>query len=141
MKKVHAKICIGIFVVIFAISLVRIAQCFFTIYIYYDYVIWCGKEDKSYIQDKMGVSSNFSIACGDLTFRCENQSVTLINGFPSVFSKEKIIEAGIDSTIEYIKERSNKFEAMIKCSLPYIVGCIAIYIIYYKKLLSILTEE
>ena len=99
MKKVHAKICIGIFVVIFAISLVRIAQCFFTIYIYYDYVIWCGKEDKSYIQDKMGVSSNFSIACGDLTFRCENQSVTLINGFPSVFSKEKIIEAGIDSTI------------------------------------------
>lgn len=141
MKKVHAKICIGIFVVIFAISLVRIAQCFFTIYIYYDYVIWCGKEDKSYIQDKMGVSSNFSIACGDLTFRCENQSVTLINGFPSVFSKEKIIEAGIDSTIEYIKERSNKFEAMIKCSLPYIVVCIAMYIIYYRKILPILTEE
>lgn len=141
MKKVHAKICIGIFVVIFAISLVRIAQCFFTIYIYYDYVIWCGKEDKSYIQDKMGVSSNFSIACGDLTFRCENQSVTLINGFPSVFSKEKIIEDGIDSTIEYIRERNNKLEAMIKCSLPYIVVCIAMYIIYYRKILPILTEE
>ena len=141
MKKASAMIYMGIFVVIFAISLVRIAQCFFIIYIYYDYVIWCGKEDKSYIQDKMRVSSNFSIACGDLTFRCENQSVTLINGFPSVFSKEKIIEAGIDSTIEYIKERSNKFEAMIKCSLPYIVVCIAMYIIYYRKILPILTEE
>ena len=89
----------------------------------------------------MGVSSNFSIACGDLTFRCENQSVTLINGFPSVFSKEKIREDGIDSTIEYIRERNNKLEAMIKCSIPYIVMCIAIYIIYYKKLLPILTEE
>lgn len=141
MKKAPAIICIGILVVIFAISLVRIAQCFFTIYIYYDYVIWCGKDDKNYIQDQMGVSSNFSIACGDLTFRCENKSVTLINGFPSIFSKEKIIEDGIDNAIEYIRERNNKLEAMIKCSLPYIVVCIALYIIYYKKLLPKLTEE
>lgn len=141
MNKVLAIICVGLMVIIFSISLVRIVQSFFTIYIYYDNVIWCGKEEKEFIKNEMGVSSNFSIACSKLTFRRENQSITLISGFPSVFAKEKVIEHGIDNISEYIKERNNKFEAMIKCCLPYIVVCIAINIIYYKKLLPMLTKE
>ena len=140
MSKALTIICIGILILIFSVSLIRIIQSFFTIYFYYDYVIWCGKEEKEYIKNKIGVSSNFSMACSKLTFRRENQSVTLISGFPSIFAKEKVIEQGIDNASEYIKERNNKFDAMIKCCLPYIVVCTVINIIYYKKLLPILTE-
>ena len=49
MKKAFAIICTGILVVIFSFLLIRIIQSFFTIYFYYDYVIWCGKEEKEYI--------------------------------------------------------------------------------------------
>ena len=139
MKKAFAIICTGILVVIFSFLLIRIIQSFFTIYFYYDYVIWCGKEEKEYIEEETGfieIKSNIA------TFRNsynDSEIISLLNGFPSIFTKETII--GGYEISEYIKERSNKFEAMVKCSLPYIVVCIVIYIIYYKKLLPILTEE
>ena len=75
------------------------------------------------------------------TFRSsynEGEIVSLLNGYPSIFTRETII--GGYEISEYIKERSNKFEAMIKCSLPYIVVCIAMYIIYYRKILPILNK-
>ena len=139
MKKLLAIICIGILVVIFSFLFIRIIQSFFTIYFYYDYVIWCRKEEKEYIKNEMGF---INIKSNIATFRSsynDGEIVSLLNGFPSIFTKETII--GGYEISEYIKERSNKFEAMIKCSLPYIVVCIAMYIIYYRKILPILTEE
>lgn len=141
MNKIFAIICVILMVIIFSISLIRIVQSFFTIYFYYDYVVWCGKEEKQEIKNELGVNSNFSIACSQLTFRCENQSVTLMSGFPSIFSKEVISEKGIYSVSEYIKEKDNKFVAMLMCCLPYIVVSVGIYIVYYKKVLPILTGE
>ncbi len=138
-NKIIAILLLGILIVILGISIVRIVQSFFTIYFYYDYVIWCGKEEKEYIKKEEGF---INIKSNIATFRSsynDGEIVSLLNGFPSIFTKETII--GGYEISEYIKERSNKFEAMIKCSLPYIVVCIVIYIIYYKKLLPILTEE
>ena len=64
-----------------------------------------------------------------------------ISGFPSIFSKEQIIEEDDYGVSEYIKERDNKLKAMIIYCLPYMILIIISTFIYKKKLLPVLTEN
>ena len=140
-NKIIAILLVGILIAILGISIVRIFQSFFTIYIYFDYVIWCGNKEENYISYRVDNNFGFSLACCKLTFRREYQSITLISGFPSIFSKEQIIEEDDYGVSEYIKERDNKLKAMIICCLPYMILIIISTFIYKKKLLPVLTEN
>ena len=91
MKKAFAIICTGILVVIFSFLLIRIIQGFFTIYFYYDYVIWCGKEEKEYLKKEEGfINIKSNIATFRISYN-DGEIVSLLNGFPSIFTKETII--------------------------------------------------
>lgn len=140
-NKIIAILLLGILIVILGISIVRIVQSFFTIYIYFDYVIWCGNKEENYISSRVDNDFGFSLACCKLTFRREYQSITLISGFPSIFSKEQIIEEDGYGVSEYIKERDNKLMVMVICCLPYILLIIISIFIYKKKVLPILSEK
>lgn len=139
MNKIFVIICIVLMVIIFSISLIRIVQSFFIIYFYYDYVVWCGKEEKEKIMEKAGI---VNMESNIVTYRNSykgGEVVSILIDFPTVFTKE--IEIAGNDVSEYIKEKDNKFVAMAMCCLPYIIVSVGTYIVYYKKVLPILTEE
>lgn len=139
LNKLFAIICVVLMVIIFSISLIRIVQSFFIIYFYYDYVVWCGKEEKEKIMEKAGI---VNMESNIVTYRNSykgGEVVSILRDFPTVFTKE--IEIAGNDVSEYIKEKDNKFVAMAMCCLPYIIVSVGTYIVYYKKVLPILTEE
>lgn len=130
-----------IVIITFSISIVRIFQNFFTIYFYYDYAIWCGKEDIKYIKLNSGIDAKFCIAVCKVSWNREKSESSIIKGFPSAFRKERYIEHGNYAISEYIKDNNAKGEVIFKSSIPYIIVCILDIVALYTLLLPKYNNE
>lgn len=132
MKKVYI-IWTAIFAILLSICIVRIGQIFFTIYLYYDYAIWCDKEDKDYIKSHSYINSNFNIAVADINWNTATEEAAVMSGYPSVFTKKINIKSSV--VTHYVRENNNQSEVFWKCSFPYIMLSVALIILFYKKIL------
>lgn len=128
-------------IVIIAISIVRIFQIFFTLGIYYDYAIWCKSEDAQYIKSISGINTKFQILVCKVSFHRDKFQSSVMKRFPTIFGEKIEIENGNNSVSEYVHENANNKEAILICSIPYIVLSLLALVIYYKILLPRLTKE
>ena len=82
----------------------------------YEYVLWCGKNDKEYIKEETGLKGNFNIIVCNANYQ---QELFVIKEFPYGIGKKIEIPYN-GSLIEYIKENNSTGEVILKSIFPYI---------------------
>ncbi len=140
MSKFKKILYTGICIIIITISIVRIGELFFSVYLGlgYNYAIWCGKEEKEYIKSHSNINSDFSIAVANINWNINEEKSAVIRGYPTIFAK--VIDTDSSLTM-YIRENNNPSEVFIKCSLPYIIGFVVAMLVFRKKLLPAFNDD
>ncbi len=138
MKKSGAIICTVIIAILLSIIMVRTFMTLCIITFHYDYAIWCDKEDRQYIKANTGISSEFNIAVCRMEYNSEEVAEEkVINNIYSIFEESK----NVSKISDYIKEKSNKKEVILKSMIPCIIILFASILIFRIKLLPILTND
>ena len=133
MKKLYI-LTIIICVFILTLCVEKIFYNFINLSFGYEYVLWCNKDDKSYIIDKTGLKGNFNIIVCNTNY---HQELYVIKEFPyGIGKKEKILYN--NSIIQYIKENNNPMEAFLKSIIIYtLFGITSIVLIHiFSKKIS-----
>lgn len=125
--------------IILSISTVIIVFTFFAMSFFYDYTIWCDKEEMQYLKEEYGIYTDFKVAVCKVGWRARKYEVYIFTGYPSLFGEKVKIQGS--AMVDYIRENRNNGEVAIKCSMPYIILNIVLIIIWYKALLPKYAEE
>lgn len=111
-------------------------------------VILCNKEDKEFIYTNSKLKENFSIIIYERGTH-DNTIVKVIKnskfGLPSMFGEEIIIEDNEKNTTsnlcEYIRKNGNYDYAMFVCTFPYIIIIVISWLIFDKKLITLINNN
>lgn len=132
MKKFKVILCTFILVIIFSLCLLKIISSFFTMYLYYDCVMWCGEKEKEIIQQNGNVEGDFNVATVKVNWGRDKSEVFVISELPKGIGNVVKIEQGNYYLSEYIRENNNSKEVVIKIITPYIILCVIDVIIFCK---------
>lgn len=125
MKKFYI-LAIIICVLILTLCVEKIFYNFISLSFGYEYVLWCNKDDKTYIIDKTGLKGNFNIIVCNANY---HQELYVIKEFPYGIGK-KVNVSHNDSIVQYVKENTNPMEAFLRSILIYtLFGIITIILI------------
>lgn len=119
-----------------SLSIIRIIDALFTIYIHYDSVVWCNKDEKEYLKDNGIYIGSWSMVVCTSNYQERNSEVEIVQYFPSMFSKN----VKINISPEYVKNNNSKGEAFWGSSMLYIIVLIVSIILIKYRLIPKLGE-